>query len=164
MAMIFSLLTFLQDWIAANATSRAGRGAKVKRLVVAEDEDEASAASSVAAEHRSTVIEEKILAAGTPVTRETFLKWRESFLKEQQQQQQQQQSSSALSAGRLTGKQLFEQNKALAASDTGFGDDDGGEGVVEIDEALFANIHFSGDDDDDDGEEVVYRNDGNISD
>ena len=151
MAMIFSLITFLEDWIAASGKKG------LKRLVIATEEDSRKSAEDSSA--AATLIEEKVLAAGTPVTRETFLKWQKSFLSELGASKDITQSPSSQ---KLTGKQLFEQNKALAVSDTGFAEE--GDEVV-IDEALFANIHFNDDgDEDDEDEELVYDNNGNISD
>ena len=154
MAMIFSLITFLEDWIAASGKKG------LKRLVIAAEEDSRKSAEDSSAAAKTTLIEEKVLAAGTPVTRETFLKWQKSFLSELGS------NSSTIIATtasqKLTGKQLFEQNKALAVSDTGFAEE--GDEVV-IDEALFANIHFNDDADEaDEDDELVYDNNGNISD
>ena len=158
MAMIFSLLTFLEDWIIASSTTKK-KGAG-KRLVLAAEDGAPSNPDS--ASSPTTLIEEKVLAAGTPVTRDSFLRWREAFLKETSSLPPI--STATATASKLTGKQLFEQNRALAASDAGFGVEEGD--VVEIDEALFASIRFEDGDDDDEGdeEEVVYCNDGNISD
>ncbi len=144
MAMIFSLMTFLEDWIVSQL-----KGAKQKRFFVLED---TGSTSDSANESKTTLIEEKVLAAGTPVTQESFMKWQKAFLAETANTATVQQSVN----GKLTGKQLFEQNKGLVASDAGFAE----EGDVVIDESLFANINFGEADDD----EIVYDNNGNISD
>lgn len=84
--------------------------------------------------------EEEVLAAereenkkfhGTPVNRETFLKWRESFLKEMAEARIREEEERAAELKkarikepvRLTGKQLWQQG--LAAADQEEGDEDG---------------------------------------
>ncbi|KAK4239457.1 ubiquitin-conjugating enzyme/RWD-like protein [Achaetomium macrosporum] len=84
--------------------------------------------------------EEAILAAereenkkfhGTPVTRETFLKWREGFLKEMEEARikEEEERASELKKARikepprLTGKQLWERGLATASQEEG--DEDG---------------------------------------
>lgn len=119
--MIFSLVTFLEDWISSQNSKN---GAGVRRLVISEDNNQDKEAESDA---KTTLIEEKVLASGTPVTRESFLKWNAAFLAEKQASMPT--ANVIVKESKLTGKQLFEQNKALAASDTGYGDD---EAVVEV--------------------------------
>ncbi|KAL2263343.1 hypothetical protein VTK26DRAFT_7139 [Humicola hyalothermophila] len=84
--------------------------------------------------------EEEILAAereenakfhGTPVNRETFLKWREAFLKEMEEARIREEEERAAEMKkarikepvRLTGKQLWERGLAAAGQDEG--DEDG---------------------------------------
>lgn len=119
MAMIFSLVTFLEDWITSQNGKNSGG---VRRLVISEDTNKDSESENAA---KITLIEEKVLASGTPVTRESFLKWNAAFLAEKQANM----PAVVVKESKLTGKQLFEQNKALAASDAGYGDD---EAVVEV--------------------------------
>lgn len=118
--MIFSLVTFLEDWIGSQNSKN---GAGVHRLVISEDNNKDKDAEG---EAKTTLIEEKVLASGTPVTRESFLKWNAAFLAGKQANVP---TAVVVKESKLTGKQLFEQNKALAASDTGYGDD---EAVVEV--------------------------------
>lgn len=74
---------------------------------------------------------EKKRSSGTPVTPETFKiweqAWREKFGLNNDKKRKQ---------NRLTGRQMFERNAALALSDVAFGEE-GGE-TVEIDWKLFS--------------------------
>ncbi|KAK3310302.1 RWD domain-containing protein [Chaetomium strumarium] len=101
------------------------------------------AAEQLVAERKEAaakVHEEAILAAereenkkfhGTPVTRETFLKWREGFLKEMEEARirEEEERAAELKKARikeppkLTGKQLWERGLATASQEEG--DEDG---------------------------------------
>ena len=111
------------------------------------------------------------------MTRETFLAWRNRFLKENVGNLKGPCPSHSRSKGiKLTGKQLFEQNKALASSDAAFADDgiavESTHSILKIiiylyisfvvDESAFEGINL--DDFNEDGDEVVYDNRGQISD
>lgn len=120
--MAFSLCTHLQDWV-----SKAMRhSASTVRLPTT---------TAHAPTATATVIEQKVLTEGTPVTRDTFMAWRDSFAKEHAALP----SAAHAPASRLTGKQLFEQNRALATSDGVLADD---EDAVEIDLSAFHNINL----------------------
>jgi hypothetical protein len=114
MAMVFTLVSALKE--------------AAEQLVVERREAEAK------------VHEEALLAAereenkkfhGTPVNRETFLKWREGFLKEMEEARIREEEEKAAELKkarikeptRLTGKQLWE--RGLAAADQEEGDEDG---------------------------------------
>ncbi|KXX81707.1 RWD domain-containing protein 1 [Madurella mycetomatis] len=114
MAMVFTLVSALKE--------------AAEQLVV--DRREAAAKAH----------EEELLAAereenkkfhGTPVNRETFLKWRESFLKEMEEARirEEEERAAELKKARikepvkLTGKQLWQQG--LAAADQEEGEEDG---------------------------------------
>ena len=58
---------------------------------------------------------------GTPVTKETFLEWRLGFEAEESERRK---AAVDLTAGKLTGKQMFEKDASLAKSDAGLLDDD----------------------------------------
>ncbi|KAJ1961616.1 rwd domain-containing protein [Dipsacomyces acuminosporus] len=98
---------------------------------------------------------------GTPVTRASFLEWKEKFDKEMKETRAKQAnetsderaSSAARRAAdskkmgeRLTGRQLFEQDKSLAQSDSKFIS----EGDVSVDASLFENEDLSGESDSED--------------
>ncbi|KAL2020181.1 hypothetical protein VTK56DRAFT_8705 [Thermocarpiscus australiensis] len=114
MAMVFTLVSALKE--------------AAEQLVVERREAAAKAheAAIIAAEH-----EENKKFHGTPVTRETFLKWRESFLKEMEEARIREEEERAAELkkarikepARLTGKQLWE--RGLAAGYQEDGDEDG---------------------------------------
>ena len=58
---------------------------------------------------------------GTPVTKETFLEWRLGFETEESDRRK---AAVDPTAGKLTGKQMFEKDASLAKSDAGLLDDD----------------------------------------
>lgn len=58
---------------------------------------------------------------GTPVTKETFLEWRLGFEAEESERRK---AVVDPTAGKLTGKQMFEKDASLAKSDAGLLDDD----------------------------------------
>ncbi|XP_015756064.1 PREDICTED: RWD domain-containing protein 1-like [Acropora digitifera] len=80
---------------------------------------------------------------GTAVTLETFLAWRQTF--EQEMMQINKKSKEDNLKGKLTGRQLFEQDEAMENSDAAFL-----EGEVKVDESLFQEL----DDLDLDGEDL----------
>lgn len=114
MAMVFTLVSALKE--------------AAEQLVVERREaaDKAHEEAILAAER-----EENKKFHGTPVTRETFLKWRESFLKEMEEARIREEEEKAAELKkvkvkelpRLTGKQLWE--RGLAAADQDEGDEDG---------------------------------------
>ena len=114
MAMIFSLTSFIEDWLVKNYKNTS----KSVRLPNAADEDGLNAKTP-------RLIEEKVLDEGTPVSKETFLAWRERFLRENvgNLKGPAAQFAPVQKESKFTGKQLFEQNKALASSDAAFADD-----------------------------------------
>lgn len=164
MAMVFTLTSFVEDWIAKNFKNTSKSVRLPKNAEVEEVETT-----------KTTIIEEKVLDEGTPVTRETFLAWKERFLRENigNLKGPAAQFAPIQKESKITGKQLFEQNKALAASDAAFADDgvaieskkDEACFVINliflVDETAFEGINF---DDLDGEEEVAYDNRGQISD
>lgn len=58
---------------------------------------------------------------GTPVTKETFLEWRMGFEAEEAERKK---GTVDPTAGKMTGKQMFEKDASLAKSDAGLLDDD----------------------------------------
>jgi len=167
MAMVFSLASFVEDWI-ANKYKNSGKSV---RLPINADAEEFGSRGP-------RIIEEKIIDEGTPVTKETFLVWRERFLKENigNLKGPAAQLGPIHKESKITGKQLFEQNKGLASSDAAYADD----GVALesncstlkstififdfalVDESAFEGINL--DDFEEDEEEVAYDNRGQISD
>lgn len=114
MAMVFTLTSFIEDWIAKNFKNTG----KSVRLPTNFDSDDFNT-------KKPTIIEEKVLDEGTPVTKESFLVWRDRFLRENvgNLKGPAAQLGPILKESKITGKQLFEQNKALASSDAAFADD-----------------------------------------
>lgn len=116
MAMIFSLVCFTEEWIAKKYKNT---HKSIRLPLNAHDEGDAENIRG------PTLIVEKVFDEGTLVTRETFLVWREKFLKENVGNLK----GPAAKLGpvhkesKITGKLLFEQNKGLAASDAAFADD-----------------------------------------
>ena len=167
MAMVFTLTSFIEDWIAKNYKNT-NKSVRLPKHFDADEEENSS--------KKPTLIEEKVLDEGTQVTKESFSVWRDRFLKENVGNLRGPASllAPAQKESKLTGKQLFEQNKALASSDAAFADD----GIVMesklycfnpfflfvsvVDESAFEGIDL--DDFNEDEEEVVYDNRGQISD
>ncbi|KAJ1917035.1 rwd domain-containing protein [Mycoemilia scoparia] len=92
---------------------------------------------------------------GTKVTKESFLAWREKFDKEMEEMKRAQsggnkdeakKKSSSAGGSKLTGRELFEHDKTLVASDNAYFK----EGDVSVDVSLFEKEVDSDDDDDDD--------------
>ncbi|XP_073229093.1 RWD domain-containing protein 1-like [Porites lutea] len=75
---------------------------------------------------------EKNKFTGTPVTLETFLAWRRAFEQETLQSGKNKEQNFK---GKLTGKQLFEQDSSMENSDAAFL-----EGEVKVDESLFQEM------------------------
>jgi hypothetical protein len=114
MAMVFTLTNFVEDWIAKNFKNM-NKSVRLPKNVESEEVET----------KKTTIIEEKVLDEGTPVTKETFLVWKERFLRENvgNLKGPAAQFASIQKESKITGKQLFEQNKGLAASDAAFADD-----------------------------------------
>lgn len=112
MAMVFTLTSFIEDWVSKNYKSTS----KSVRLPNNSDDLDSK---------KPTIIEEKVLDEGTPVTKESFLIWKERFLRENigNLKGPAAQLGPVMKESKITGKQLFEQNKALASSDAAFADD-----------------------------------------
>ncbi|KAJ1989433.1 rwd domain-containing protein [Coemansia spiralis] len=132
MAMVFSMATVLKE--AAEELLRAQTAElKQKRELRIQREIEAEQAKFV----------------GTLVTRAGFLEWKARF--EREMQAEESGDPRARRAGvagprrddRLTGRQLFEQDRTLAQSDTAFVAD----GDVSVDTSLFTNEDVSDDSD-----------------
>lgn len=115
MAMVFSLTSFIEDWIAKNYKNT-NKSVRLPKNSEADDENVSK---------KPTLIEEKVFDEGTLVTKESFLVWRDHFLKENLGNLKGPASllCPTQKESKLTGKQLFEQNKALASSDAAFADD-----------------------------------------
>ncbi|KAI3633203.1 hypothetical protein MIR68_008741 [Amoeboaphelidium protococcarum] len=86
--------------------------------------------------------------AGTPITEETFRAWKEKFNAwRNAQKHQRQQQQIAADSNKMTGRQIFERNIALATSD---GADDDESEVVVFDKSAFEDEVFSSEDDQED--------------
>jgi hypothetical protein len=116
MAMVFSLVSTLKDFAEQLVADRRAAAAKVKEE------------ASLAAER-----EENKKFHGTSVTRETFLRWREGFLKEMEEEKirEEEERLAELKKARvkepvkLTGKQLWERGLV------GKADEEDEDGLVE---------------------------------
>ena len=108
MPMVFTLVSVLRDWISDQLTAKmqeAAAEAKLRAMKLQEEQEK----------------EEQKRFEGTPVTTETFLAWKSAFDKEMKALAE----KNAKLAGedvakgkkKLTGRQLFEQDKSLVASD-----------------------------------------------
>lgn len=122
--MIFILVSDVVEWLS-------GRLEEMQALDNVED-----------VKQRELEEEERRKIDGTPVTVASFLAWKAKFdaemlrLKLEQQKKPQSEQASSVGARRLTGKEMFERDKALAESDLNFVDE------LEQDqlEALMQNI------------------------
>lgn len=114
MAMVFTLTSFIEDWIAKNFKNTNKSVRLPKNVEIEEFET-----------NKTTIIEEKVFDEGTPVTKETFSTWKERFLRENvgNLKGPAAQFGPIQKESKITGKQLFEQNKGLASSDAAFADD-----------------------------------------
>ena len=115
MAMVFTLTSFMEDWI-AKTYKNTSKSVRLPKNSEANEEDLGK---------KPTMIEEKVIDEGTAVTKESFLTWRDRFLKENvgNLKGPSSQLAPVLKESKLTGKQLFEQNKVLASSDAAFAND-----------------------------------------
>lgn len=93
---------------------------------------------------------------GTPVTVDLFLAWKIKFDKEMAEKEQEAKGKvKADGKAKLTGRQLFEQDKTLASSDASYMD----EGDVAVDVTQFEKEERSiQDDEDEDDNNQVWRN------
>lgn len=123
---VYTLITFAQDWLVEWSKIEHERAKIQDKLRIQQEIHE---------------MEEKF-KKGTPVTKETFTEWNSKFMQEQQLRITQNQ---LLSMSKLkTGRELFEADKSLVASDlqTG-GDDDDKEAVFEFDPSLYEDYSDS---------------------
>lgn len=142
--MIFELLSDAVEWLSTKAEREANRLAREqeRKLELLEAEEQRK-------------------CDGTPVTVETFLGWKAKFDAEllKLKLEQQKKLSEQLPAGqkRLTGREMFETDKALIESDLNFVDDleqDQLEALMQnIDEAELEDVDDDEVDDDDDDED-----------
>ncbi|OZJ03178.1 hypothetical protein BZG36_04078 [Bifiguratus adelaidae] len=84
---------------------------------------------------------------GTRVTRQKFLDWKKAFDKEMAEKEVAERGRIKVVAGKLTGRQLFEQDKSLASSDATYME----EGDDSVDVSLFEkeDIELSDEEEDD---------------
>lgn len=135
--MIFTLVSDVVEWLSSKAERESNEIEEQKDRKREELEAEA-----------------KKKCEGTPVTLETFLAWKAKFdaelLKARLEQQKREAEQNPSGQKRMTGREMFETDKALAESDMNFVED------LEQDqiEALMQNIDEA-DLDDHDGEDVT---------
>lgn len=130
--MIFALVSDVVEWLSSKAEREANEIEEQKTRKLEELE-----------------AEEKKKCHGLPVTVESFLAWKAKFdaelLKAKLEQQKKLAEQNPTNQRRLTGREMFETDKALAESDLNFVDD------LEQDqlEALMQNVDEMDLDDDD---------------
>eukprot|EP00128_Syssomonas_multiformis_P012141 Colp12_sorted_trinity150504_noHs@774 len=131
MVVVFTLASVVKEWLDGHLDSL-----KKQREEQREREEE---------ERRRA--EEAPKFHGTAVTRERFLEWKRKFEAEKEEEARKKAAKDfdPKKAAKLTGRQLFEQNKELAASD--LADMEAGE---EIDTTLFTEEALTSESDDDD--------------
>ena len=129
MAMVFSLVTFMEDWLADLAKSKAKYKISSNNIV---DDDQVVALDNVAPVIR-----------GGPVTPASFIEWHTKFLSEQASKTAPMSEISKRTfdlqtpIAKFTGRQLFERNRALATSDIAFAED---EGIVIAEEDVYEGL------------------------
>ncbi|PJF17105.1 hypothetical protein PSACC_03097 [Paramicrosporidium saccamoebae] len=117
MAMIYTLVSCMEDWLSKNCKSM----------------EDAKASKKESTENK----EVPISLRGGPVTRESFAVWNEKYLGELWQAAMLRDKKIAEAGpSKLTGRQLFEHNKALVTSDATYGD----EADIVVNEVLFEGL------------------------
>src|SRR5690606_20498130 len=119
MAMIMGLVTEAEDWISKNCIQKKNSVLTLSKSSEVEIE-----------ETRETATDKDQILNGTLVTRELFLSWNVKFMEEVRNS-----SKKKIDSKKLTGKQLFEQNKSLMSSDLLLEDDE-----AVIDETLYEGL------------------------
>lgn len=141
--MIFVLVSDIVEWLSSRAEKEAD---EIEREKSRKNEE--------------LEAEERKKADGTPVTVETFLAWKAKFdaelLMAKLEQQKKQTEQSAGSQRGLTGREMFEKDKALAESDLNFVDELEQEQI----EALMQSIDETNLGDDSEEFELVTDDDG----
>lgn len=132
MAMVFSLVTAAEDWLRENtkctatslASTRGATGTSSGRPALAERSRDSEVAT----------------LRGGPVTRESFAAWNAKFMAEVGEARALQAKRQAEQTPiKLTGRELFERNKALATSDA-LAEGEEGEGDVVLDASVFEGL------------------------
>jgi hypothetical protein len=117
MAMIYTLVSSMEDWLSKNCKSMEDTKASTKESIEAK--------------------EVPISLRGGPVTQESFAVWNEKYMEEIQQATMLKDKKMAeVGPSKLTGRQLFEHNKALVTSDAAYGD----EADIVVNEVLFEGL------------------------
>ncbi|KAI8576878.1 hypothetical protein K450DRAFT_201654 [Umbelopsis ramanniana AG] len=139
MAMIFTMASMLQEelYVVISEGKQARIEAELARVRLAEE-----------AENRKF--------KGTPVTVDLFLTWKTKFDKEMAEKEQEAKGKIKTDGkAKLTGRQLFEQDKTLASSDASYMD----EGDVAVDVTQFEKEERGvQDDEEEDDNNQVWRN------
>jgi len=109
MPMVYALHSFAKEWITANIVASSG-------VLESETSEISFETRDLEAEKRSEASNMKF--HGTPVTKETFEEWAAAFQKEQNAKAHIANASEENTEPRLTGRQLFEMNKAVVTEDS----------------------------------------------
>lgn len=114
MAMVYTMVSTVEEWLARNM-----KPSSSSISTTAKTPSDGQLAS------RPTEEEVPLTMRGGPVTPETFAAWNTKFMAELSKTRMQQEKKQLEGSGpaRLTGRELFEQNRALAASDSMVGDE-----------------------------------------
>ncbi|KAH8556515.1 ubiquitin-conjugating enzyme/RWD-like protein [Umbelopsis sp. PMI_123] len=138
MAMIFTMASMLQEELYSVISE--GKQARIEAEL-------AKARLAEEAENRKF--------KGTPVTVELFLTWKAKFDKEIAEKEQEAKGKIKTDGKpKLTGRQLFEQDKTLASSDASYME----EGDVTVDVTQFEKEERVQDDEEEDDNNQVWRN------
>lgn len=121
MAMIFTMVSAMEEWLHEQRTAKTPHSTKMASY----QKDPAR------------YEEAALTLRGGPVTASSFSGWLKKFIAEQASLKTAQERKSEGGIQKLTGRQLFERNKALATSDITFGDD---EGLVFDNEELYEGL------------------------
>ncbi|XP_033112012.1 RWD domain-containing protein 1-like [Anneissia japonica] len=120
MVMVFTLVSAVQEYL----------NESLDNIKLAREN------AKLAEEERQRKEEEKVFI-GTPVTIETFLKWKSKFDEECESQRSKQKTASDAQSKKSTGKELFEHGNARDDSELSLLDEGD---RVEVDESLFEDI------------------------
>lgn len=121
MAMVFTMVSAIEEWLHEQLTAKASNSTRLTSCQKSPARYEEAA----------------LTLRGGPVTASSFAGWLKKFTAEQASLKAAQGGKSEGGIQKLTGRQLFEKNKALATSDITFGDD---EGLVFDDEELYEGL------------------------
>ena len=131
MAMVFTLVTFIEDWLSTNIKSH------VPQVISFSTQKNADSIGKER-ENKNLVGGEEPTMKGGAVTVESFLAWNAKFMAEKSKESSEVSIKKDSNNVKLTGRELFEQNKILAESDAVHFNGEGD--VVVLDETAYAGL------------------------